>query len=955
MPLINDPAVWFKELFVNAGLSYSLSSFLSTIALVLIVILLSWFSNILAKAIILKIVIRIVKRTTNTWDDVFLEQKVFTRLSHFAPALVIWFMAAWALKSYPTWLLLVHNLTYIYMVIIGMVVINSFIEAWHEIYKTLPIARHRHIKGYVQLLKIFIVVVAILVIVSVIFKKDISTLIAGLGAMAAVLIFVFKDTLLGLVASIQLSADKMLKIGDWISIPRRDVAGSVVDPIFGKPLNFFLFTLPAWQVFLGWLLTLALITCALAVFFILISGGARIFAGRLSRHVTLPWRGLSITFAFLLLTLAMRVYISRFERLLDDHTIFGGVTYTDAHVTLTGMLVVCAALVLGALIALVNTLRMPRGRWLVAAILPAAVCYVAVQAVAWYVSSFIVKPNELVREKPYIVYNTDLTRQAYGLTQVSQREFRAETTVDAADPANNQATLQNIRLWDWRALQDTLRQIQEIRTYYDFPDIDIDRYAIDGTTREVMLAVRELNVDKLPESSRNWINEKLIYTHGYGITMNPVNGFTAEGLPTLMLSNMPVQSTVRGLTVTRPEIYFGEMTNTDVYVKTRQQEFDSPQGASNSLTSYEGNGGIVLGGFLRRIVIALDRDDLAKLPFSDDVNKNSRLLMRRNIRDRVSALAPFLTYDPDAYIVLGEDGRLSWIIDAYTVSDSYPYSSHYPLDSNSINYMRNSVKVAIDAYDGTTTFYVFDTDDPIIAVYRRIFPTLFKDASTMPAGLRKHVRYPEMLLKLQAEVYGLYHMTDPEAFYNREDLWTVATEVGLGEGGQQTTQAMQPNFVLMKLPGETGEEFVEILPFTPANRNNLIGWIAGRSDRAQYGTSVVYNFPKPKLVDRPLQIEARIDQNAQLSGQLTLWNQQGSHVRRGSLLVIPIGRGLLYAEPIYLQAERSPMPELRLVVLALQDRLAYGPTFESAMTGLFGGGASSTSAVAAPSEPLPHA
>src|ERR1022692_293078 len=748
--------------------------------------------------------------------------------------------------------------------------------------------------------------------------------------------------------------------GEWPTLalfwyaPR--TAGSVVDPIFGKPLNFFLFTLPAWQVFLGWLLTLALITCALAVFFILISGGARIFAGRLSRHVTLPWRGLSITFAFLLLTLAMRVYISRFERLLDDHTIFGGVTYTDAHVTLTGMLVVCAALVLGAVIAAVNAVRVPRGRWLLGAILPAAVCYVAVQGIGWYVSSFIVKPNELVGEKPYIVYNTDLTRQAYGLNRVSQREFPAETTVEAADPANNQATLQNIRLWDWHALQDTLRQIQEIRTYYDFPDIDIDRYEIDGTTREVMLAARELSVDKLPESSRNWINEKLIYTHGYGITMNPVNGFTPEGLPTLLLSNMPVQSTVRSLTVTRPEIYFGEMTNTDVYVKTRQKEFNYPQGASNSLTSYEGNGGIGLGGFLRRIVIALDRDDLAKLPFSDDVNKDSRLLMRRNLRDRVSALAPFLTFEPDPYIVLGDDGRLSWIMDAFTLSDSFPYSTHYLLGNNPINYMRNSVKVVIDAYDGTTTFYVFDTEDPIIAAYRRIFPSLFKDAAAMPSGLRKHVRYPELLLKLQAEVYGLYHMTDAEAFYNREDLWTVATEVGMGEGGAQTTQAMQPNFVLMKLPGETGVEFVEILPFTPANRNNLIGWIAGRSDGAQYGTSVVYNFPKTKLVDGPLQIEARIDQNAQLSGQLTLWNQQGSHVRRGALLVIPIGRALLYAEPIYLQAERSPMPELRLVVLALQDRLAYGPTFESALASLFGGAVSSltapsTSAAAVLAEP----
>jgi uncharacterized membrane protein (UPF0182 family) len=569
-----------------------------------------------------------------------------------------------------------------------------------------------------------------------------------------------------------------------------------------------------------------------------------------------------------------------------------------------------------------------------------------------------VKPNELVREQPYIANNIKLTRQAYDLDRVSQREFPAETSVEAADPANNQATIQNIRLWDWRALQDTLRQIQEIRTYYDFPDIDIDRYEIEGTTRQVMLAARELSLDKLPESSRNWINEKLIYTHGYGITMNPVNGFTAEGLPTLILSNMPVQSSVPGFTVARPEIYFGELTNSDVYVKTRQQEFNYPQGQTNSFTSYEGNGGIVLGGFLRRILIAIDRGDLGKLPFSDDVNAESRLLMRRNVRDRVSALAPFLTYDQDPYIVVDENGRLEWIMDAFTTSDTYPYSKHYPLGENNINYinyMRNSVKVVIDAYDGTTTFYVFDPQDPIIAAYRRLFPTLFKDAAGMPAGLRKHVRYPELLLKLQADVYGLYHMTDPEVFYNKEDLWTVASEVATNERGEQGTRAMEPNFVLMRLPGESGVEFVEILPFTPANRNNLIGWIAGRSDGEHYGTSVVYNFPKTKLVDGPLQIEARIDQNAQLSGQLTLWNQQGSHVRRGTLLVIPSGKALLYAEPIYLQAERSPMPELRLVVLALQDRLAYGPTFEAALAALFGGGTSSSTATTASAGPTPRA
>ena len=314
--------------------------------------------------------------------------------------------------------------------------------------------------------------------------------------------------------------------------------------------------------------------------------------------------------------------------------------------------------------------------------------------------------------------------------------------------------------------------------------------------------------------------------------------------------------------------------------------------------------------------------------------------MRRSVLQRVAALAPFLTFDSDPYIVVGEGGRLSWILDAFTTSDSYPYSTHYSVDDSSINYMRNSVKIVVDAYDGTTSFYVFDSEDPIIVAYSRMFPGLFKPASAMPAGLRKHVRYPQLLLQVQAEVYSLYHMADPEVFYNREDLWNVATEVVMGDSRQQTTQRMQPHFVLMKLPGEKNVEFVDILPFTPANRNNLIGWIAGRCDGANYGTALVYDFPKTRLVDGPLQIEARIDQNAQLSGQLTLWNQQGSHVRRGTLLVIPIGRTLLYAEPIYLQAERSPMPELRLVVLALQDRLAYAPSFDAALAALFGNGSS---------------
>jgi len=721
--------------------------------------------------------------------------------------------------------------------------------------------------------------------------------------------------------------------------------GTIADPIFGLPLNFYLFTLPAWHLLVGWLLTLSVLTCIFSVVFLLISGGSRAIGGVLGHGFQLPWRGFSIAVGIFLFILALHVYIGRFDLLFEHHTIFEGVTYTDAHVTLTGLLFVCAALVIGSVIAIAGAVVRPRGRWLVAAIVPAAVCYVVVGLVGWYVNSFLVKPNELDREKPYIAHNIEMTQKAYGLDRFAQREFPAETTVGATDPANNQPTLQNIRLWDVQALKDTLRQIQEIRTYYDFPSVDIDRYEIDGSLREVMLATRELNVAKLPESSQNWINDKLIYTHGYGITMNPVNGFTPEGLPTLMLSNMPVQSTVHGLNVTRPEIYFGEMTNTDVYVKTRQQEFNYPEGDSNNLASYQGSGGIVLGGLLRRTLLAFDRGDIAKLPFSDDVTADSRLLMLRNVRDRVATLAPFLTFDRDPYIVVGDDGRLSWVMDAYTSSDTYPYSAHRGLADQSINYMRNSVKAVVDAYDGTTTFYVFDSEDPILAAYRGIFPSLFKDASSMPAWLRKHVRYPELLLSVQAEVYGLYHMTNPEVFYNREDLWTVATETGMGDSGEQTMQAMHPNFVLMNLPGEAGLEFVEILPFTPANRNNLIGWIAGRSDGEHYGTSVVYDFPKSKLVDGPQQIESRIDQNAQLSGQLTLWNQQGSHVRRGSLLVIPCGRALLYAEPIYLQAERSPMPELRLVVLALQDKLAYAPTFEAALASLFGSESSSLSSL----------
>ncbi len=717
---------------------------------------------------------------------------------------------------------------------------------------------------------------------------------------------------------------------------------AMLDPIFGRPLGFYLFQLPAWQLVTGWLLMLAGIVCALAAVFVGLSSGARALnLQRIAVNQIRPRRGLAIAVAALLLVVAARVYLGRFDRLFDDHAIFSGVNYTQAHITLAGLLWVCGALLVGAGIAATAAVRAPRLRWIIGSVVPAVVVYFAVRIVAGYVSTLIVKPNQLNRERPYIAQNIKFTRRAFGLDRIQVHAFPANSGTAAIDPSQNQTTLDNIRLWDWRALQDTLRQIQEIRTYYDFPTIDIDRYRLGGRLREMMLAARELNVNKLPVSSRTWVNEKLIYTHGYGVAMTSVNGFTPEGLPKLVLKNMPVESSIPGLKVTQPQIYFGEITDTDVYVKTHQKEFNYPQGEQNNLASYQGDGGIRLGGLLRRTLIAYDRGDITELPFSDDVTDDSRLLMRRNILVRVRALAPFLTFDPDPYLVVANDGKLYWIIDAYTTSDTYPDSRRYFLGEQAFNYIRNSVKIVIDAYTGVTTFYVFDSQDPVLGAYRNLFPALFRDESAMPADLRAHVRYPELLLTAQADVYALYHMTDPEVFYNREDLWNVATEVGSQD---MSPQVMEPNYVLMTLPGEDTPEFINILPFTPANRNNLIGWIGGRSDGAHYGEAVVYDFPKSKLVDGPLQIEARIDQNAAISGQLTLWNQQGSHVRRGDLIVIPIGSALLYAEPIYLQAANSPMPELRLVVLALQDRLAYGPTFETAMAALFEGAPSTLSA-----------
>jgi uncharacterized membrane protein (UPF0182 family) len=741
------------------------------------------------------------------------------------------------------------------------------------------------------------------------------------------------------IATVVAAGSALTMAAEWTTFVlywRGSGTASLVDPIFNRPLDFYLMTLPAWQLIATWLTTVSIVALGAALLYFLLSVGERaVNSVRGLAALGDRYGGLSLALGALLLVLAWRLYLGRFDRLLHGGSVFSGAGYTDVHIIIPGLLIVALALVAGAIVALVNAVRPRKLVWLVVAVAPAVAIYVVVNIVSWYVAGFIVKPNELDRETPFIRHNIAFTQQGFGLAHVEQRAYPVETGVEALDVANNKVTLDNVRLWDWRALQDTLRQVQAIRTYYDFPDIDIDRYVIGGVKRQMMVAAREIGMQRLPENSRNWINERLIYTHGYGVTMNPVNGFTPEGLPTLVLSDMPVRSTSPDIKVTRPEIYFGQLTDGDVYVRTRQREFNYPQGESNNFSTYEGRSGIAIGSMWRRLLIALDRGDLSKLPFSDDITPESMLLMRRDIRDRVSALAPFLTFDPDAYMVVGGDGRLYWLMDGFTTASTYPYSTQYRVGDSNVNYLRNSVKVVVDAYEGSVDFYVFDPADPIIQAYRRVFPALFKDARQMPAMLREHVRYPELLLKVQASVYTLYHMTDPQVFYNREDLWSVASQVTLSETTrEQVAQPLEPNFVLMKLPGGSDVEFIEILPFTPAKRNNLIGWIAARSDGAAYGRLLVYDFPKTQMVDGPLQIEARIDQNPQLSGQLSLWNQQGSHVRRGNLLVMPIGRALFYAEPIYLQAERSPMPELRLVVLALQDRLAYGTSFDAALKNL---------------------
>jgi len=612
-----------------------------------------------------------------------------------------------------------------------------------------------------------------------------------------------------------------------------------------------------------------------------------------------------------------------------------GAGYADMHAKLPAQWILLAVVVIFMGIILVSVLRRNyrwplygMAGWIVAAIIVGGIFPGLVQR-------FQVQPSELAREQPYIEYNIDFTREAFALDRIEEQPFPAGGIPSPEDITRNEVTINNIRLWDNRPLKDTYNHIQSLRPYYDFNDVDVDRYTIDGEYRQVMLSARELSAEKLPTEAQTWINRRLLYTHGYGVTLSPVNEVTSQGLPVLLVKDIPP---VGDFNIEQPQIYYGEKTNDYVIVKTNTQEFDYPMGDENVYGHYQGEGGVSLDSLTRRLVYAWQLGDFNIL-ISGELTPESRVLYYRNIRERVNHLAPFLALDSDPYLVIME-GRLFWIQDAYTTTNRYPYSQPF---SGGINYIRNSVKAVIDAYNGSVTFYVTDSDDALIRTYQSIFPELFTPAEQMPESLRVHLRYPESMFNIQASVYQTYHMRDARVFYNKEDLWSVPSEVYFG-----SEQPMEPYYVTMRLPDEEKEEFLLMLPFTPANKNNTIGWLAARCDGENYGKLLAYRFPKEEWVDGPSQIENRIGQDTVITEQLALWGRGGSRVIRGNLLLIPLGESILYVEPVFLQAEGGGLPELKRVIVAAGEQIAMEPTLAGSLAAIFGAETPPTAPVGKP-------
>src|SRR6266571_4112513 len=737
---------------------------------------------------------------------------------------------------------------------------------------------------------------------------------------------------LSILASVVLA----LLAGNWGAVQWQNVllftnkvTVGTVDSVLGKDIGFYLFSMPLLEQFNAFAGFMVPATTLLVVAAYYLRGGITLtergaaIDGRIRKH-------LAILAGLFFLTLAAGFYLDGFHLLLSGNSSFQGAGYADVNARLlTYRLLAFLTPVAGVILAV----GLWKGAWRMALLPPVllfAVYGIGIVAYPGLLQKFKVAPNELDLETPYIENTIRFTRLGYDLDKVETIPFDADVKLSAADIANNDATIKKIRLWDHEPLLKTYSQLQQIRTYYKFFDVDNDRYMVNGQYTQVMLSPRELSYADLP--SKNWINERLIFTHGNGITFGPVSRISKEGLPEFFVKDIPAVS-LADIKITRPEIYFGELSNDYVVVKTKIPEFSYPTATGNINTTYAGKGGVPVGSLANKALFAawFGSD---KILLSSDITEKSRIIYNRNINERVKAIAPFLRFDGDPYMVVDEKGKLKWIIDAYTYSDRLPYSK--PVNYG-INYMRNSVKAVVDAYDGTVSFYISDPQDILIKVYARMFPGLFKPLAEMPADLRKHVRYPQQFLQLQAAMFAAYHMTDPKVFYNKENLWQVPA---LGE------KPMEPSYTIMKLPGEKVEEYILLLPFTPSKRDNLAAWLTARCDEPNYGKIRAYTFPRDRLIYGPKQIDARINQDAFISQQLTLWNQRGSEVIRGSMLVIPVEKSLLYVQPLFLAADKSALPELKRVIVAFGDQVVMEENLELALQRLFGGRKTVTAAAA---------
>ncbi len=743
-----------------------------------------------------------------------------------------------------------------------------------------------------------------------------------IGILVAALFF---SLIFGLIAS-----------GQWEEVLRFTNATNfgVSDPLLGRDVAFYFFNLPLYHFTQGWLIWAAVVILIFTATIYGLNLGFRRAAMTTAIKLHLSVLGTAI---FFLIAWSYRLKI--FDLLYSDRSVIFGAGYTDVHAQwLAWRLLIVVAVVAGLLLSVGvfrrwrYSLIIPVGLWLVLAVILGSI-YPAI------VQRFQVEPSELARETPYIEHNIRFTRFAFGLDRIKEKNVPIEEAPGEQDIAQNSATVNNIRLWDYRPIKATYNQKQSIRQYYEFNDIDVDRYHVAGDYRQVLLGARELSAEKLSSEAQTWINQRLVYTHGYGVALSPTNE-AEQGLPILWVKDLPPDGVIE---VTRPEIYFGEKTNNYVIVNTEVEEFDYPKGDTNVYTKYASESGIKLNSFMRRLVFAWELGDMNIL-ISEHLTRESQLLYRRNIQQRVKSIAPFLRLDSDPYIVI-DGGELFWVQDAYTVSDRYPYSQPA---AGGINYIRNSVKVVINAYDGSVTFYLIDPEDALASTYAAIFPSLFTPIGEMPESLRAHLRYPAGLFQTQVSVYQTYHMQDPRVFYNKEDLWTIPRETYADD-----ERLVEPYYVVMRLPDEEQEEFVLMLPFTPGGKPNMINWLAARSDGDKYGSLLAYNFPKGEQIDGPSQVEARIDQDPAISSQLTLWGQKGSRVIRGNLLVIPIEQSILYVEPVYLQAERGPLPELKRVIVVSGDRIAMEPTLAESLNAIYAGLPAETPLPATPS-PVPE-